>query len=96
MRTGRELDRNMAGCKINVETGYDRMNEIASLSAKRELFGELELLGSNGVEIDLEDKARISNAGFQLNGVDQGFGECAIFERREIEAVDIVPNLVIV
>lgn len=68
------------------------MNEIVSLTLELERGGKGKLFGCYSVEIDGEKSTRVGDTGFHFNGVDEGFRKSAVFERREVEAVDVVPD----
>jgi len=90
--TGGELDGYMTCREVDIKPRDDRVDEITSLRMELEGGGESELFGGDVVEINGEDSAGVSDAGFHFNGVDKGFGEGAVFEGREVEAVDVVPD----
>lgn len=90
--TGGELDGYMACCEVHIEPCDDGVDKVASLRVELEGRGEGELFGGDVVEIDGEDAAGVGDAGFHFDGVNEGFGEGAVFERGEIKAVDVVPD----
>ena len=92
MRTSGEFDGYMAGGKIDVEPCDDSMYEIASLNIEGEWDGECEILKSDGVEVENKDAGWVCNACFEFDSVNEWFRQSSISKRREVEAVDVVPN----
>jgi len=90
--TGRELDGYMTCREVDIEPRDDCVDEVTSLCVELEGGGEGQLFGGDVVEIDGEDAAGVGDAGFHFDGVDEGFGEGAVFQGGEVEPVDVVPD----
>ena len=55
--------------------------------------GHLGTIGLTGALLNKgDDSAGVGDDGFELDGVDEGFGEGGAFERGVVEAVDVVPD----
>ena len=92
MWAGRESNRFVTGGKINVEPGDEGVNEIISLATETVGSGKGEFSSCDRVEIDCEYRTWISDKGFHLDCVDQWLGQSVVFHRREVEAIDVVPD----
>ena len=68
------------------------MYEVASLNIKGEWNGECEILKSDGVKVENKDPGWVCNAGFEFDGIDEGFRQSGVFKGRKVEPVDIIPD----
>ena len=82
----------MAGGELDVEPGYQGVDVVCAADGEGEGMSEGEVGGLDGVEVEGEDGAGVGDDGFEVDGVDQGFGEGGEFEGRVVEAVDVVPD----
>lgn len=92
VRTRTEAHRLVAGGELDVEPGDQRMDVVGAADGHGEGEFEGEVGGCAGVEVEGYDGCRVGDDGFELDGVDEGFGESGGFEGRVVEAVDVVPD----
>ena len=88
----RESDRLVAGGKLDIEPSDESMNEIASSRHHLERCFECEVGRFNGIEIDCHNSSWISNTGLCLHSVDKRFAQGSVFQWREVESIDVVPD----
>ena len=74
VRTGGELDRDVAGGEIDVEPCDQGVDVIASLYFKGERDFEGQVVDGDGVEVEGYDADGVGDAGFHFDDVDEGFG----------------------
>lgn len=82
----------MAGGKVNVEPGDQRMDKVVATHVQRKGRGEGQVGGCDGVEIEGEDGRGIGDDGLDFHRVDQRFGEGGVLEWGKVEAVDVIPD----
>ena len=92
VRTGREPNGFVTGSEVDVEPGNEGMDEVVSLATEAERGGKGEFGGCDGIEIDCEHRAWISNQSFEFDGIHQWLGQCILLHWGEVEAIDIIPD----
>lgn len=88
----RKANRLMAGGKLDVEPGDDGVDEVAAADFEAKGAVEGEVFNSAGIEIEGEDGRGVGDDGFNVDGVDEGFGHGRFFERGVVETPDVVPD----
>lgn len=76
-----ESDRLVACGEVNVKPSNQSVDEVIATAVESEWVGESEISGCAGVEIEGYDGGRIGHNGLDLDGVDEGLGECGLLER---------------
>lgn len=92
MRTSTKSNGFVTRFKTNVEPGDHSMYKVISSSLEFEITNESEICDSAGREIDIEDTVRISDDGFEIDGVDQRLSHCDSCNGREVEAIHRFPE----
>jgi len=92
MRSGGEADGLVAGGEVDVEPCDKRVDKIISAAVEGEGGGKSQVGGRAGVEVEREDGGGVRNHGFDLDGINKGFGERSLLEGGVVEAVDVVPD----
>jgi hypothetical protein len=92
VRARGELDGLVAGRELDVEPGDERVDEVVAAGGEAVGRGEGEVGRGDGVEVEGEDRGRVGDDGFHVDRVDEGLGHGGLFERRVVEAPDVVPD----
>ena len=82
----------MAGSKVDIEPGNESMDEIAAPTIQRKGGLKSQIGGRDSVEIDGEDGSGVGNDSFHFDGINKWLGQGAVFQRRKVKPVDIVPD----
>lgn len=89
---GGELDGLVAGGELNVEPGNDGVDEVAAADFEAVRTVEGEICDGAGVEVEGDDGGGVGDDSLDVDGVDEGLGHGGGFERRVIEAPDVIPD----
>lgn len=92
VRTSGKRNGLVTGGEVNIEPGYECMDEVGFAAWKREGRVKSELLFRHCVQIDLVHLARVGDASFDFDRVYQRLCQRRVSQWREIEAVDIIPD----
>ena len=92
MRAGRESYGLVAGGELDVKPCNHGVDVVVTLAFDFERAIEGQVCGGDGVEIELEDGARVADDSFELDGVDERFCKSDVLDGLKVEAVDVVPN----
>lgn len=92
MRACREANRLVACGEVDVEPRDEGVDEVGTLAA--ELVGHLEgeVGGCDGIEIESDKRAGVSDKGLHLDGVDERLRKSGLLHGRIVEAVNVVPD----
>ena len=82
----------MTGREFNVEPGDQGVYEVVAPYLERKVCGKGEVGRLDGVEVEEEDGGRVGDDGLHVDGVDERFAHGRLFQRREVEAPDVVPD----
>ena len=92
--TRAEPDRLVAPAELDVEPGDDGVDVVGAAHGQVEGEREGEIGDGHGVEVEGDDGGRVGHDGFDLDCVDEGFGQGGVLERAVVEAPDVVPDCV--
>lgn len=82
----------MARAELDVEPGDQGVDVVGAADGEVEGEFEGQVSGLDGVEVDGEDGSGVGDDSFELDRVDEGFGEGCGFEGGVVEAPDVVPD----
>lgn len=92
VRASGETNGLVTGAELNVEPSNQCVDEVRTLGS--ELVGHTEgkVGRGNSVQVEGDDRARVSDQSLHLHGVNQGLGESDLLHRTVVKAIDIVPD----
>lgn len=64
----------MAGGEVDIKPCDERVNEIIATAVENKGGREREVCSRTSVKVEGQDAGGVSNDGFDLNGIDKGFG----------------------
>lgn len=92
VRTGREADRLVASAELDIEPCNQGVDEVVPSYGQLPLLCECKVLLGDGVQVEGDHRCRICDDSLHLDGVDKRLGQGGGFQRRVVEAIDVVPD----
>ncbi len=74
MRAGREADRLVTGCEVDIKPCDKRMHKVIATAGQLKVRIEGEISSRAFVEIEAQDGRWVCHGSLDLNCVNQGFG----------------------
>jgi len=92
VRARRELDRLVASAELNIEPSDDSMDEVISSCAQVEWPTEGQVFDRDSIEVEADQRVRVSHDCLHLHGVDKWLCERSLLERAVVKAPNVVPD----
>lgn len=80
MRTCAKLDGLVACAELDVEPGNKGMHKVVAACGKSERLDESKIWDGDGVEVEGDERVRVSNDGLHLDSVYKRFGKGGVLE----------------